>query len=621
MSFLAAVPAAVGTGASGFPIAAELMAGPSSWAATNAMIGGGTAAAAATPLAQGVIGGAMLAGGPQSLGLFQTLGMSPLGGMASMVPNAATGLGSLAAAAPAAGSTLALEATKAGIIQNAMTQNAMQNAIMQNMAGGQAAQNLAGSTLASQLPGQAGNISNQMFGELSKQFARPDLGQGFRNIGQFAGKVTEVPTATGADLLARQAGQVPNTVEAANLAQQASAYETQAQMAREAAAAQQANAANAARIASDAARSQKMAVEAGLASPIQPGESFLSNLGNLVQNPSMQGAMDYAKEHPYATAGMGYGLYSLMQPKYKPPPKQPTYIRPYDLEVENLSGEPIGASTAEREQLRYKYTPGRIYRAGEEPMAEGGLAGLADGGTVEQMSRRNAIGGNTMYPLSQQQTPSYSNPQVQVPVPQNVISSAYDAPTDPYTGEVRMAEGGMFGGRGLRAILDAVRNAPSNVQYTYDPNTQQYTQIPSDAGSPSGMKGLTALMARLGSALRPEAQPRYDYNPDTQQYTQLAGGGISHLGDYSDGGRLLKGPGDGVSDSIPASIGGRQPARLADGEFVIPARIVSEIGNGSTDAGARQLYAMMDRIQKARRKSVGKNKVAVDSKADKLLPA
>lgn len=99
------------------------------------------------------------------------------------------------------------------------------------------------------------------------------------------------------------------------------------------------------------------------------------------------------------------------------------------------------------------------------------------------------------------------------------------------------------------------------------------------------------------------------------------GGGISDLGSYSDGGHLLKGPGDGVSDSIPAVIGSKQPARLADGEFVVPARIVSELGNGSTEAGARKLYAMMDRVQKARGKSVGKNKVAVNSKADKHLPA
>ncbi len=102
---------------------------------------------------------------------------------------------------------------------------------------------------------------------------------------------------------------------------------------------------------------------------------------------------------------------------------------------------------------------------------------------------------------------------------------------------------------------------------------------------------------------------------------QFAGGGISDLGGYSDGGRLLRGPGDGVSDSIPAMIGNKQPARLADGEFVVPARIVSELGNGSTDAGARKLYAMMDRVQSARGKTTGKGKVAKNTRADKYLPA
>ena len=101
----------------------------------------------------------------------------------------------------------------------------------------------------------------------------------------------------------------------------------------------------------------------------------------------------------------------------------------------------------------------------------------------------------------------------------------------------------------------------------------------------------------------------------------LAQGGMYNLGGYSDGGRLLRGPGDGVSDSIPAMIGKKQPARLADGEFVVPARIVSELGNGSTEAGARKLYAMMDRIQAARRSSIGKGKVAKNSRADKYLPA
>ena len=109
-------------------------------------------------------------------------------------------------------------------------------------------------------------------------------------------------------------------------------------------------------------------------------------------------------------------------------------------------------------------------------------------------------------------------------------------------------------------------------------------------------------------------------NPMTGEM-QFARGGLSDLGDYSDGGRLLRGPGDGVSDSIPAQIGAKQPARLADGEFVVPARIVSELGNGSTEAGARKLYAMMDRVQKARGKTVGKGKIAKNSRAERHLPA
>jgi hypothetical protein len=91
----------------------------------------------------------------------------------------------------------------------------------------------------------------------------------------------------------------------------------------------------------------------------------------------------------------------------------------------------------------------------------------------------------------------------------------------------------------------------------------------------------------------------------------MARGGISNLGSYSDyarGGRMLKGPGDGMSDSIPASIGGKRPARLATEEFVVPADVVSHLGNGSSDAGAKQLYAMMDKVRTARtgRKSQGK---------------
>ena len=86
----------------------------------------------------------------------------------------------------------------------------------------------------------------------------------------------------------------------------------------------------------------------------------------------------------------------------------------------------------------------------------------------------------------------------------------------------------------------------------------------------------------------------------------MAAGGS--LGGYSDGGRLLKGPGDGMSDNIPATINKKQPARLADGEFVVPADVVSHLGNGSTDAGAKKLYDMMNKVRVARtgRKAQGR---------------
>ena len=147
----------------------------------------------------------------------------------------------------------------------------------------------------------------------------------------------------------------------------------------------------------------------------------------------------------------------------------------------------------------------------------------------------------------------------------------------------------------------------------------------SEYGLPTVQSGLTAAAPNIfGFDKYPTVEEALKAAQAAQQApTAMASGGIAgyNLGGYSDGGRLLRGPGDGVSDSIPASIGDRQPARLADGEFVVPARIVSELGNGSTEAGARKLYAMMDRVQRARRNTVGKGKVAVNSRADKMLPA
>lgn len=158
--------------------------------------------------------------------------------------------------------------------------------------------------------------------------------------------------------------------------------------------------------------------------------------------------------------------------------------------------------------------------------------------------------------------------------------------------------------------------------YQYDPtlNTAIKSQ-PTEDQFTMLQKQMEELRSQQNSS-----QDNYGFNESDGEYanggiTRMADGGMFNLGSYSDGGRLLKGPGDGVSDSIPATIEGGQPARLADGEFVVPARIVGELGNGSTEAGARQLYAMMDRISERRKKSMGIENIAVDSESYKDLPA
>jgi hypothetical protein len=250
--------------------------------------------------------------------------------------------------------------------------------------------------------------------------------------------------------------------------------------------------------------------------------------GNVWEGPVSSKERDYFNEkwtalQPYAAPGKEYkgGENQFIGTSGRPSSGIATPTTATQMPYAGVMGRPITAQ-------QYQF----------DPYTGMPITNMAAGGAVEQMSAENAIGGNTMYPQSQLQTSMYSNPMVQRPMPENVITQGLNTPTDPYTGEQK-----------------------------------------------------------------------------------FAGGGLSDLGSYSDGGRLLKGPGDGVSDSIPAVIGDRQPARLADGEFVVPARIVSELGNGSTEAGARKLYAMMDRVQKARNKTVGKDKVAVNTKADKHLPA
>jgi hypothetical protein len=182
---------------------------------------------------------------------------------------------------------------------------------------------------------------------------------------------------------------------------------------------------------------------------------------------------------------------------------------------------------------------------------------------------------------------------------------------------VSTGPGGMAGTTGQAGVAASVGAGNSGAASAAGPGS---TGGGGAVGGASGMGGMGTGAAAAGVSAGVSGAGPGGVGGASGGNVRVAGG-LSDLGSYSDGGRLLRGPGDGVSDSIPAMIGKNQPARLADGEFVVPARIVSEIGNGSTEAGARKLYAMMDRIQAARKKTVGKGKVAANTKTDKYLPA
>ena len=244
------------------------------------------------------------------------------------------------------------------------------------------------------------------------------------------------------------------------------------------------------------------------------------------------------------------------------------------------------------------------------------------------MSNNAAMGANTMYPMANMATSSFATPY-QTPQSTNMLANMTPSgggavnmmSGEPSMQGTRMAEGGIArlasGGFFKNVLGDAA-------------------QLVGDAGM-----GAVNLIGNVGEGRLSLAKPdhgggyqedysknSYTYDPnkyktytaptsDTYQ-TKYAGGGIASLGSYSDGGRMLKGPGDGMSDSIPARIGAKQEARLADGEFVVPADVVSHLGNGSTDAGAKQLYAMMDKVRQAR---TGRKAQGRQIKPNKYMPA
>jgi len=336
----------------------------------------------------------------------------------------------------------------------------------------------------------------------------------------------------------------------------------------------------------------QMANAVPLPAAVPPFSESLSQMGRGFTDVTSSGAkaLAFAKDNAYPLGAMGLAALGGSEPaKFNATPNSPGMIRPYTYNsVQNEPENPIGASytpgqsTRERNYMTNTYTAGTPYAAPgpEYKMAEGGVASL------------------TNYSYNPD-THTYSG---------SSTPGSFTATGNPITDAVN------------KAASTASQNSMEANAYTYNPVTQQYAKVVPDSAKAAAAAAPVAAIDNRVLAPSDYGYGNTDVFANGGSVPMRFAAGGSNLGGYSDGGQLLRGPGDGVSDSIPAMIGQKQHARLADGEFVVPARIVSELGNGSTEAGARQLYAMMDRVQNARKKAMGKDKVATDTRAAKLLP-
>jgi hypothetical protein len=161
---------------------------------------------------------------------------------------------------------------------------------------------------------------------------------------------------------------------------------------------------------------------------------------------------------------------------------------------------------------------------------------------------------------------------------------------------------------------------------TYDPNRRpgsggqryftqtQYVPRSDTPAVPMSAEGLAALNA-ANPARQERRRPGGPRIPELEEETTgMAAGGIATLKK----GKYLNGATDGMADKVPANIDGVQEARLSDGEFVIPADVVSHLGNGNSDAGAKVLKDMMARVRKAR---TGSTKQGKEINPKKFIPA
>lgn len=337
------------------------------------------------------------------------------------------------------------------------------------------------------------------------------------------------------------------------------------------------------------------ATQNALANPIQTGAKAAFSDPNAYID-KLGGGMQAAK---YGLAAAAPGIVEDLTPKPYVPPEVKSdadmgqrykYESGYDNSVPERTGSPSYTKISDEEAKKlYGYAQGGVTR-----MASGGASAAAAPST-----------GYEAGPYSGADYSGYGSSSVG-------NYSGYDSPSaGNYSGYDTPVAAGLPAARQARASSVA---APT-YGMAYDPTTQTYVGSAPSAGNVykgGGQYGLDEESQKILDAIPSVVTDViYDNGSGAAQgglMHSYAAGGSTSLGSYSDGGRMLKGPGDGMSDNIPAVIGNKQPARLADGEFVVPADVVSHLGNGSTDAGAKQLYKMMDKIRQARtgRKAQGK---------------
>jgi len=343
--------------------------------------------------------------------------------------------------------------------------------------------------------------------------------------------------------------------------------------------------------------------------------------------PASSGILDFATKHPLPTALGASLLYSGLQ---KPTTFQPTpgpggnkYDYSYHPAQYDKNGNVIQtASYGTPTVTHYAAEGGAIkhYASGSQVDADaanmyGNSAGKgpyndkdviygADGPMYTDSSKYSGLMAQ-MHKMSPTLLSRYAKAAKDAAVQAAAQKELYArevAPAD-YGNDVTAAAGG-----GLMGLNTYAAGGMTTPQYNYNAANQTYAQVPQPqtvGNSDSEWLGNFANDAIQGILNNEQKAPppKYAYDANQQRYTKMAQGGIASLGgDYAAGGKLLQGPGDGMSDSIPAVIQGAKPQRaaLAQGEFVVPADVVSHLGNGSTDAGAKRLYAMMDKIRHAR---------------------